>query len=61
MMNEKTMNITLSRIEVCDLLIACTTTKYSANDGGKKWAMLHDKLEQMLNEFDAENMEKAGN
>lgn len=55
MLNGMTMNVNLKRIEICDLMIACTCAEYSANDGGKKWKNLHDKLEQMLNEFDAEN------
>lgn len=58
MLNEMAMDIKLKRIEICDLMMACTCAEYSANDGGEKWARLHDKLEQMLDEFDAENFNK---
>lgn len=51
--NQRTMNVKLERIDVCDLLIACTALEQET--GAKKWGRLHDKLEAALNEFDAEN------
>lgn len=45
-----TLNVT--RIEVCDLLIACLAAKQLASDEGKKWDRLHDKLRSQLYELD---------
>lgn len=45
-----TVTLKLKRIEVCDLLIACNAT-YGAS-GAQKWADLHDKLEEILKQFD---------
>ena len=52
MLNEMTVNMELKRIDICNLLLACTAAKYNANDGGKKWDELHDKLKEILKEFD---------
>lgn len=52
MLNEMTMNLKLTRIDVCDLLLACTAAQFSANDGGQKWKDLHDKLREQLHAFD---------
>lgn len=54
MHNQKEMTITLKRIEVCDLLIACLSAQQSANDGGKKWEKLHEELKNQLRDFDEE-------
>lgn len=48
--NQRTMEITLKRIDVCDLLIACTVI--SNNSDSEKWRELHDKLAAQLDEFD---------
>jgi len=53
--NNSIINIELTRIEVCDLLIACTTTRNTANDGGRKWERLHDNIKQQLKETDKEH------
>ena len=50
--NEFKTSIELQRIEICDLMLACTECKFMANDGGKKWERLHDKLESKLRELD---------
>ena len=47
------MTLKLKRIEVCDLLIACTEA-YSASEA-EKWIDLHDKLLAMIDSFDKEN------
>ena len=47
--------LSLKRIDLCDLLIACTCTKQGANDGGKKWQELHDKIEKILDAADSAN------
>lgn len=52
MLNEMTVNAKLKRIEICDLMMACTAAQFGAGDGGKKWEDLHDKLKGILKEFD---------
>lgn len=52
MRNEFTATLTLKRIEICDLLLACTMAQFTANDGGEKWQRLHDKLNAQLEEID---------
>lgn len=52
MLNQKTMTIKLRRIDVCNLLLACTCAKSNANDGGEKWQKLHDTLKEQLEAFD---------
>ena len=54
-LNQKTVRLTLKRIEVCDLLLACTAVSASLREEGqtaKKWDDLHDKLSAILKEFD---------
>lgn len=48
--NEKTVTLKLKRIDVCNLLIATTSLKHSTN--ADKWGVLHDKLMEIINEFD---------
>lgn len=50
--NYITTHIELSRIEMCDLLLACTTAQYAAGDGGKKWEELHDKINKEIEKLD---------
>lgn len=50
--NELEMHLKLTRIEVCDLLIACISAQQNANDGGAKWNRLHDKIKSQLYHFD---------
>lgn len=54
MRNQFKTTVSITRGEICDLLIACTTTQFTANDGGKKWARLHNKLKQQLDDLDRE-------
>ena len=54
-LNEKTVTLKLKRIEVCDLLIATTSLKHSS--GAEKWSRLHDKLKEILEEFDEKHAE----
>ena len=51
--NGKTMTLKLKRIEVCDLLMACTFLEQETD--AKKWGELHDKLKGMLEAFDEKN------
>lgn len=53
--NQKTVTVKIKRIELCDLLIACTavsTAVKESGETGKKWDDLHDKLEAILQDFD---------
>lgn len=47
---ETTLNVT--RIDICDLLLACLAARDSANDGGQKWINLHSKLQTQLEKLD---------
>lgn len=51
--NQREMTLKLTRIEVCDLLLACTAVAQETE--AKKWSELHDKLSQMLDKFDEKN------
>lgn len=52
--NEFKTTIELQRIDICDLLLACTECRYLANDDGAKWQRLHDKLEKQLHKLDTQ-------
>lgn len=56
-LNERTVTVTMKRIELCDLLIACTNLAYLMNQTGNssaKWNKLHNILAEALKEFDKE-------
>ena len=56
-LNERTVTVTMKRIELCDLLTACTSMMYLMNQTGNspaKWSKLHDTLAEALKEFDKE-------
>ena len=48
--DEKIVNLDLKRIDICDLLIACTAA--ADISGAEKWNTLHDKLYKILDNFD---------
>ena len=48
--NEKTVSVKLKRIELCDLILATTSLKINTN--AEKWGKLHDKLREILDDFD---------
>ena len=52
-LNQKEMTLELTRIEVCDLMLACGLLGNPNFDN--KWDRLHDKLREMIDEFDKEN------
>lgn len=52
MRNQFKTTIEVRRIDICNLMLACTLTGQSANDGGKKWERLHDELKRQLDELD---------
>ena len=54
-LNHKTITLKLKRIEVCDLLLACisvSSTLHNDGQSAEKWDALHDKLKQILADFD---------
>ena len=56
--NQRTVSVKLTRIEVCDLLIATTSIAQQLKKEGhtaSKWEALHDKLSEQLTAFDAKN------
>ena len=50
---QRTVTAKLQRIDICDLLIACTACEHETE--AKKWGELHDKLKKILEDFDTEN------
>lgn len=52
MTNQKIVNIELTRLDLCDLLIACTCV-YNESKAAK-WKKLHDILKQQLEKFDTD-------
>ena len=55
-LNERTVKTNLKRIDLCDLMIACTVL--GNETGAKKWNDLHDKIEAIINKFDKEHEEE---
>lgn len=55
-LNEMTVTLKLKRIDVCDLLLA--TTALSHETDAVKWRKLHDKLKQILDDFDDKNFKE---
>lgn len=54
----KTVPVKTSRDELCDMLIATTAIAQAFKaEGGysRKWEILHDKLKEQLDAFDAKN------
>lgn len=52
--NEKTVPLKLKRIEVCNLMMACTAL--SQEENREHWKEIHDKLKQILKDFDDKNL-----
>lgn len=51
--NEKTVTLKLKRIDVCNMITATTALKRET--GAERWGLLHDKLKQILDDFDEKN------
>lgn len=51
--NEKTVTLKLKRIDVCNLMMACTSL--SQEEDREHWKNLHDKLREIIAKFDEEN------
>ena len=54
--NEKKVTLELRRIDICDLLIACTAAEH--NSDADKWEALHDKLSNILADFDDKHIDE---
>ena len=52
-LNERTVSVKIRRIDLCDLLLACTVLDCKTDPDTKKWAKLHDKLAAILEDFDS--------
>lgn len=48
--NGKTVTLKLRRIDVVDLMIATTALKNETE--AEKWGVLHEKLQEILDDFD---------
>lgn len=51
-LNARTVNVKISRLDLCDLMLACTVLDTETDPENTKWRKLHDKLKAILNEFD---------
>lgn len=51
MRNEFKTTLQLRRIDICDLMLACTAAKQLSN-GAEMWDRLHDELKRQLEELD---------
>lgn len=49
-LNQRTITLKLTRIEVIDLMIACTAVSEASD--AEKWNMLHDKLKEYVDALD---------
>ena len=56
--NERVINCKFTRIDLCDLLLACFAAKECANDGGQKWSSLHEKIDKMIDDCDEQHFQK---
>ena len=52
MRNNFKTTIDVTRLEICDLILACSAAKRCAGDDGKKWTRLRAKLKGQLKELD---------
>lgn len=54
-LNQRTVTVSMKRIDLCNLMLACTAIEFSAKqkgETGQKWHDLHDKLKSALDAFD---------
>lgn len=50
--NQTVINLSLKRIEVCDLLLATLAAHQDTEGKAKKWMELHEKIGKQLHETD---------
>lgn len=48
MTNEFKTTLQVKRIDICNLMLACTAAKQLSNDSGKKWDELRENLKNQL-------------
>lgn len=54
-LNQRTVTVSMKRIDLCNLMLACTNVALSLEKNGEtaaKWYDLHDKLKNALDQFD---------
>ena len=57
MLNQRTVTVTMKRIDLCNLLKACSGIEYLMRQSGEnaqKWHQLHEHLRNALETFDKE-------
>lgn len=57
MLNDRTVTVTMKRIDLCNLLKACSSIEYLMRQSGEKatkWRALHEHLRDALETFDKE-------
>lgn len=52
-LNEKTVTVKMKRIDLCNLMLACTALDDATDENTTKWAKLHDQLKEILDDFDS--------
>ena len=55
MLNQKMVSVELQRGDLCDIALALTLISQATPDA-KKWKVLHDKIKNVLHDFDKENV-----
>lgn len=50
--NDFTYSVEITRSELCTLILGCTLLNKKSSQDTKKWIKLHDKLVEILHEFD---------
>lgn len=56
--NQSKVDLTLERIDICDLLLACTCAGIiSGEDDSEKWDRLHRKLVDILVDYDKNHLD----
>lgn len=58
MINNENVTITVKRIDLCDLLVACSVADMVTDETNTKWSDLHDKVDRLLSQFDRDYFEK---
>ena len=51
--NHAQVTITMTRIDLCNLIMACTFADHNTNEDTKKWAELRKELKAELDSLDA--------
>lgn len=62
MPNQRTVNVKITRRELCDLIVACDMIegeRQKHGGTGEKWKALHDKLAEQRDAFDAKIEEEG--